>query len=78
MDPLLILRDLAGLGESQPVELDVTALPALAELDPELCYLGWKVRLDTGHTVEEIRDIFAFVEDGAEIHVEVVAWWVSW
>jgi two-component system chemotaxis sensor kinase CheA len=45
MDPLLILRDLAGLGESQPVEIDLTALPALAALDPELCYLGWRVRL---------------------------------
>ena len=70
MDPLLILRDLAKIGESTEIELDLKTLPALADLDPEHCYLAWKLRLETANTVEEIRDIFAFVEDGAEIRVE--------
>jgi two-component system, chemotaxis family, sensor kinase CheA len=70
MDVLLILRDLAALGESAAAEADLSALPSLADLDPEQCYLAWKVVLETAKTVEEIRDIFAFVEDGAEIRVE--------
>ena len=71
MDPLLILRDLAKIGESTGIELDLKTLPALGDLDPERCYLAWKLRLETANGVEEIRDIFAFVEDGAEIRVEV-------
>jgi len=70
MDPLLILRDLASLGQTQGAEADLGALPALADLDPERCYLAWKVRLESAKTEPEIRDIFAFVEDGAEIRVE--------
>src|ERR1035441_2159996 len=70
MDPLLILRDLAKIGESTEIELDLKTLPALADLDPEHCYLAWKLRGKTANAVEEIRDIFAFVEDGAEIRVE--------
>jgi len=70
MDPLLILRDLAHLGESSSAEIDISALPTLGELDPERCYLAWNVRLETSKSVEEIRDTFAFVEDGAEIRVD--------
>jgi len=74
MDPLLILRDLArlgeGLGESAVAEVDLRALPELPVLDPERCYLAWTGRIETSKTVDEIRDVFAFVEDGAEIRVE--------
>jgi len=70
MDPLLILRDLARLGEAVTTEVDVQGLPALASMDPEQCYLAWNVRLETSNTVGEIRDIFAFVEDNAEIRVD--------
>ena len=69
MDPLLILRDLAALGAAVTT-IDVGQLPALSELDPEQCYLAWTIRLGTSRTMEEIRDVFAFVEDGAEIRIE--------
>jgi two-component system chemotaxis sensor kinase CheA len=70
MDPLLLLRDLCALDESAVVAVDLTHLPRLAELDPERCYLAWEVRLRTSKTPEDIRDIFAFVEDGAEVRIE--------
>jgi two-component system chemotaxis sensor kinase CheA len=69
MDPLLILRDVAALGESVTT-IDVGQLPPLSGLDPEQCYLAWTIRLVTSKTVEEIRDVFAFVEDNAEIRIE--------
>lgn len=71
MDPLLVLRDLAQIGEPAEVEIDLASLPALASLDPEQCHLAWNVRVLTGKTEQEIRDIFAFVEDGAEIRIQV-------
>jgi two-component system chemotaxis sensor kinase CheA len=58
------------LGDSTVADVNLTDLPDLAELDPERCYLGWNVCLATGRPIEEIRDIFAFVEDGAELRIE--------
>jgi len=69
MDPFFILRDLVKLGELTSVEADLASLPSLTSLNPEHCYLAWTVRLKTASTGDEIRDIFAFVEDGSEIRV---------
>lgn len=69
-DPLLLLRDLAELGEMSAVELDLTRLPALPELDPESCYLGWTLRLSTSASAAEIREVFSFVEDSCALSVE--------
>src|SRR5579884_1021801 len=73
MDPLLILRDLARSGQAISIAVDLSALPPLAELDPERCCLAWNVRLETVKPADEIRDIFAFVEDGSEIRIESVS-----
>ncbi len=44
-DPLRILRELRELGAQYQIEMHHQALPELAELDPELCYLNWTIRL---------------------------------
>lgn len=72
LDPLLVLRDLAQLGRLT-AEADLSRLPALAALDPERCYLGWRLRLETPESMEQIRDAFAFVEDVAAISIEPLA-----
>ena len=69
MDPLLVIRDLAELGEVFDVELDGTALPLLEELDPETCYVAWRLTLATDRTPKQIRDVFAFVEDESKIEI---------
>lgn len=70
MDPLLVLRDLARLGELSAMELDLDRLPTLNEMQPGTCYLAWRMRLVTNRSVDEIQDVFAFVEEGAEIQIE--------
>jgi two-component system, chemotaxis family, sensor kinase CheA len=70
MDPLLVVRDVAGLGELTRLELDAGHLPPLDEMDPETCYLAWNAELRTTARPEEIRDLFAFVEDEAVIAIE--------
>ncbi len=72
MDPLLVLRDLTNLGAVEEVEIDRGRLPELAGMDPETCYLSWRLKLTTAASPAEIRDIFAFVEDGARIEIEPV------
>jgi len=70
MDPLLVLRELAELGMVEKMAADLSALPALSELQPDSCYLSWTIRLTSEGEREEIEDVFAFVESGAQITIE--------
>jgi two-component system chemotaxis sensor kinase CheA len=70
MDPVLVLRSLSRLGEIVETRLERSRLPQLAALDPELCFLAWNLQLATDSRPEDIRDLFAFVEDGSEISIE--------
>jgi two-component system chemotaxis sensor kinase CheA len=52
---------LAELGDLT-VDCDTSGLPPLAEIDPDGSYLAWTLRLATASTIDEVRDVFAFVE----------------
>ena len=69
MDPVLILRDLARLGEVVKVDPDFSQVPELSDLQVDCCYLAWNLELASDSTEAEIRDAFAFVEDGATIEI---------
>jgi two-component system chemotaxis sensor kinase CheA len=69
MDPVLILRELARLGEVVKVEPDLSGVPPLATLQADRCYLAWSMELASDALEAEIRDAFAFVEDGAKIEI---------
>jgi len=71
-DPLLLLRELKLLGEIQ-VTANMTAVPALAELDPERCYIRWEMVLSTAAARAAIADVFLFVEDQCELTIEPAA-----
>lgn len=68
-DPVLIINDIADLGEV------VLAGKVLNELDldninPELLYIHWDLILRTTRTIDAIKDVFIFVEDLAQISVK--------
>ncbi|QEL20589.1 chemotaxis protein CheA [Limnoglobus roseus] len=71
LDPIPLLRELAALGTVRRVGLRAAHLPPLADLDPETCYLGWAVELDTPATDAAVRDVFAFVGDNVAVTVAV-------
>ena len=73
MDPVLVLRDLGRLGEILKVEADSSALPALADLAADRCYLAWRLELASEAAEADIRDVFAFVEDGAVLEIRRAA-----
>lgn len=70
-DPVNILRELCSLGEAT-VEVDTEALPAFEALDPERMHLGWTVTL-VGGDEPDIREVFEWVEDEADITIEPLA-----
>ncbi len=71
-NPLLFLRDLRALGTLK-VALSMAAVPSLADLDPERCYLSWELLLSTSATREAVAEIFIFVEEICELHIEAGA-----
>lgn len=71
-NPLYLLDELRELGECTMV-VHTENIPPLEELMPEHCYVFWDVILTTDKDENDIKDVFIFVEDDAEIKIEVVA-----
>lgn len=68
-EALHILRALRALGDVT-ISCDCSALPEFSELDAEASRLSWQICVPGSTPEREIRDIFDFVEDLAEITVE--------
>lgn len=69
IDPSMIIEDLKGLGEITSISADIDAVPELHELDPETLYLKWDILLRTDKSLEDIKKVFEFVEEGSEIKI---------
>jgi len=61
MDPVLVLRELAALGDCRVTPL-IGDVPDLLELEPERCYLGFDLVLATNDGRNAIEDVFIFVQ----------------
>ncbi|HOI53461.1 MAG TPA: Hpt domain-containing protein, partial [Azonexus sp.] len=69
VDPLSFIRYLGALGEILAIVTVTDAVPAAAAMDPESCYLGFEVRLQTRSTKEDIERVFDFVRDECELRI---------
>ncbi|MBV9076937.1 MAG: Hpt domain-containing protein, partial [Methylobacteriaceae bacterium] len=67
-EPLLILRELGGLGHAD-VTIEADELPLLDALQPEAPYLAWRIALTTAASEAEIRDVFEFVDGDCELSI---------
>ncbi len=67
MDPLAFIRYLRGLGDIVALATLDDALPALPELDPESCYLGFEINFRSEAGKADIEAVFEFVRDDSEI-----------
>ena len=65
-EPVRMFRELATLGELT-VTADLQGVPDLYQLDPEECHLSWKLDLRGYVPVNEIDDIFDWVEDDCDL-----------
>ena len=71
-NPLLILKELQELG-TLTIDVDDAMLPSLDEIKNDKCYIGWNLFLTTGKPLQEIKDVFMFVEADCEISIEEAA-----
>lgn len=68
-DPSLLFQELGGLGRLS-VRASMVAIPPMAELEPERCYICWDMTLATGASADAIRDVFIFVEDTCDLVIQ--------
>jgi len=66
-----VLRELKTLGNYYATTL-ADKLPDLFNMEVESCYLSWDITLVSEAPVEHIQDVFIFVVDDWDIHIEEV------
>ena len=67
MDPLSFVRYLGTLGRIVHLVPLLDSLPAGEAYDPERCYLGLELDLDTQADRQTLEDVFEFVREGSRI-----------
>src|SRR5690606_17198561 len=67
-EPLYILRDLGKLGRLE-LMADTSALPPLAQIQPDAAYVSWTAVLHTSHDRAEIDKVFEFVAADCELEI---------
>lgn len=71
-EPLFIFEDLEQLGELR-VQAHFDRLPSLDDIIAEDCVLGWTINLDSTANLEQIKEVFEWVEDDAKIEIKQIA-----
>jgi two-component system chemotaxis sensor kinase CheA len=67
-EPLLIIRELEGLG-AEIVNVDTATVPPLRDLDPEDAYFTWTLRLPAELAETDITDCFDFVAPDSVVEI---------
>ena len=70
-DPALLLEELKEFGEHK-VTSQLKKVPSLEELNPEECHVYWDIILTTQKNINNIKDVFIFVEDSCDLIIDVI------
>lgn len=66
-----LIGELEAMGESRTVAR-LKGIPTLEEYDPDACYVSWDVILATDRNLEEIQEVFIFVEDRSRLSIDII------
>ncbi len=69
MDPLSFVRFLGTLGRIVHLSPILESLPQGPDFDPETCYLGYELDLETDADRQTLEDVFEFVRDDSQIRL---------
>ncbi len=70
-NPITLLNELRSLGSCEIVA-HLDAVPQLPDLQPTLCHLYWDIIITTSHGLDALQDVFIFVEDDADIQIDLI------
>ncbi|MDH5397748.1 MAG: chemotaxis protein CheA [Cyclobacteriaceae bacterium] len=68
-NPLFLIEELTEMGKSK-VFTYIKPFEIITDYNVEKCYTSWEILLATESSLNEIKDVFLFVEDTAEINIE--------
>lgn len=66
-DPLRILAQLNALASTYHCSANTKSLPDFADFEPENCYLGWDVKLESCAQEAELEEVFEWVVDESQL-----------
>jgi two-component system chemotaxis sensor kinase CheA len=69
MDPLSFIRYLGTLGRIAHLASVLKSIPSGMDYDPERCYLGLELDLETAADRQTLEDVFEFVRDDSQIRL---------
>lgn len=69
MDPLSFIRYLQTLGNITEVIITMPEQPRFEDMNPEDCYLNFKIAFNSSVDKKTIEDVFEFAEDDCDIHI---------
>ncbi|MBL6988042.1 MAG: chemotaxis protein CheA [Methylobacter sp.] len=69
MDPLSFIRYLQTLGKIIEVVITMQKIPRIEDMDPESCYLNFKIVFNSSADKKTIEDVFEFAEDDCDITI---------
>jgi two-component system chemotaxis sensor kinase CheA len=69
MDPLAFIRYLTTFCTVTGLAVVDDALPDAADFDPEVCYVGFEIALQTAATKAQIEAAFEFVHDDCQLRI---------
>lgn len=70
-DPLLLLRELRGLGACDIIA-HINKIPKLGKYKPEACYTYWDIIITTDKGKNAIQDVFIFVDDDCQLEIDLI------
>ncbi len=70
-DPVRLLRELSQLGSFE-VATNLDSLPDFDNFEPEVCYLSWNLLLQGKVSLEQINDVFDWVDGDCDLKITLV------
>ncbi len=67
-DPLRLIRELESLGEFA-IKAEINNVPQFDDLAVHNCYLGWRIQLKGHITLEQIEEVFAWVQGDCKLEI---------
>lgn len=69
--PHALIAELMDLGTATVIPF-FRSIPSFRDLNPTKCYMSWEILLTTVHSVDEIKDVFIFLDADSKISIKKV------
>jgi two-component system chemotaxis sensor kinase CheA len=71
-NPLYLLDELACMGDSIVIP-HIDSIPELISYSPSMCYTWWEILLATNQSLDDIKNVFIFVEDDCQLEINFIS-----